>query len=80
MSYVLDGIKTGFDKDNRGAFPKVTYRCPCGWTAWYIVGASRQDPTLGGEREVHAALRFHYTHCPRARRAGEHASKESEPR
>lgn len=60
--YVLDGIETAMQATPRSdagyiLAPKI--ECPCGWVAPDVDVDLYCDP---------AALRFHYTHCPKAKR------------
>lgn len=64
MSYVLDGIETAMRveiEEYNGSFPDeiVTVRCACGW--------SHED-----HRDARPTIRFHYTHCPKAKKAPRH--------
>ena len=54
MSYVLDGIETAMEEQDWGTFRAIN--CPCGWSY------QRKVDNAG-----RAALRFHYTHCPKAK-------------
>ena len=66
MTYVLDGIKTEMVVVEKTIHSPVSRhddyiyrgaRCPCG-NAWRLPGDSTQETD---------SLRFHYTHCPKAR-------------
>lgn len=64
MSYVLDGIETAMTKTVDGQFVLIV--CPCGWEGgWENSSIARGVPGYHNGRE--AALRFHYTHCPKAK-------------
>jgi len=55
MTYNLDGIKTAMVRQHEHQGSLVA--CPCGWTMHNGGGYPPID--------LHA-LRFHYTHCPKA--------------
>ena len=59
MSYVLDGIVTAMEHEApaEGVIGEIV-QCPCGRSV---------AATFRGERLDRAALRFHYTWCPKAR-------------
>lgn len=64
MSYVLDGIPTAMVKYHEGGHDLAGHRewveCPCGFRSPMSSFSDREpDP---------AALRFHYTHCPKAKK------------
>lgn len=53
--YVLDGIETAMETR------RYSVGCPCGW-----IGPNKRDMS----ERAFAALRFHYTWCPKARKPG----------
>ena len=73
MSYVLDGIETAMEETREQAHEGSKewlygVKCPCSWS--YYVGASSHGegrPYLPDIERSKPALRFHYTHCPKAK-------------
>ena len=68
MSFVLDGIPTAMVESDYNGFDGSKLgdqvECPCGW----VKVTSPRD--MAEDESVAAALRFHYTHCSRARGYG----------
>ena len=60
MTYELDGIKTAMVVLVDDCFMGS---CPCGWESRSWLKERRTEPG----QELLASLRFHYTHCPKAR-------------
>lgn len=70
--YVLDGIPTAMQVGTE--HPWEDARCPCG--AHWNVGVTVRS-TGYAERAIDKdSLRFHYTHCPKARGAAPQTREE----
>lgn len=66
MIYELDGIATAFEVEAPRANSAIRMlRCPCDT----LLAVWNSDEENGPGEAGKAALRFHYTHCPQARRA-----------
>lgn len=67
MSFRLDGIETAMEATEEvrtHGFELEVVTCPCSWRCELYTDAD------------HAALRFHYTFCPKAKKACEHEQVE----